>query len=169
MRLTPRTLLLLVLAAQFLAVAGSAEPPPAPTVVAAPTARALAVQDHPLVPKRLDIAAYDIWLDKDTCALWVTFKNTGTVKIETTLRFQVFVDGVKVEDKAMGVNRAPGEYFSHQVGTTANPYKVGIKAKEVEFFIDSTNVLKEADETNNRLKKSVSCAKMFTQLPKPKP
>jgi hypothetical protein len=119
---------------------------------------------------RKDIAAHDVWVDKDTCILWVSLKNTGTVRIETTLRYQVFVAGTKVEDQAMGVNRAPGEYFSHQVGTTANPVKVGPVAKEVEYFIDSTNVLTEADEANNRLKKSVRCLRVISQpgaIPKP--
>lgn len=167
MRLIARALLLPILAALFLAAAGSAEPPPAPTAVAAP---ALAAQDLPKIPLRRDVAAHDVWVDKNTCALWVSFQNTGTVKIETTLRYQVFVAGIKVEDQAMGVNRAPGEYFSHQVGTTANPYKLGFEAKEVEYFIDSTNVLTEADEVNNRLKKSVGCLRRISQpvtIPKP--
>ncbi|MCL4839226.1 MAG: hypothetical protein KJ058_14825, partial [Thermoanaerobaculia bacterium] len=149
----------------YLATSGLAEPPPAPTAAAAP---ALAAQELPKIPLRRDIAAHDVWVDKDTCILWVSLKNTGTVRIEATLRYQVFVAGTKVEDQAMGVNRAPGEYFSHQVGTTANPYKLGFEAKEVEYFIDSTNVLTEADEANNRLKKSVRCTKMVAHpLPRP--
>jgi len=158
MRHTPRPILLLVFAALLLATSGLADPPPVPTAVAAP---ALAGQDLPKPVPRRDIAAHDVWVDKNTCVLWVSFQNTGTVRVETSLRYQVFVAGAKVEDQAMGVNRAPGEYFSHQVGTTANPYKLGFEAKEVEYFIDSTNVLSEGNEANNRLKKSVRCLKGF--------
>jgi len=103
--------------------------------------------------RRIDISLNDIHADQQDCQLWVGWKNAGNTKIDAHLVETVYVDGVFLATSTNHVVLDPGAYFNHEVGTG---YKVQ-GTKSVTAKIDATDVLKESNETNNSMTKTVAC------------
>ncbi len=107
----------------------------------------------------VDIEMNDIFLDKATKRVWVTWRNAGTVKIEKALREQVWVNNALVDNSVSNVLLEPGAYFSHQVG--ADPGVVINSSSMVKATIDVDGVLGESQERRFNNTKEVRLPKLM--------
>ena len=106
-------------------------------------------------PMIVDIAI-DVFTDAKTCRLWVAYQNKGTVKIDKVLREKVIVNGTVVPGGDFNhVVLNPGAFFSHGVGV--DPGVIISGSATVNASIDTENVLKENNEANNSITKTVAC------------
>ncbi len=110
----------------------------------------------------VDIAIDDIFVDSQ-CRVWVRWINKGTVKIDKLLRETVFADGSPVQSNDLNhVVLEPGAVFAHGVG--ADPGMKISGAAIVHASIDVDNVLKEKNEENNSVVKTLPCGKALPDL-----
>jgi len=100
-----------------------------------------------------DIAVTDIYTDKN-CILWVKFENKGRSRIHTKLHFKLWINRIKVRDKEMLFDDfKPGTWRTHGY-TGVKPIKI-LKPSSVRAFVDTTDKLKETNESNNTLTKGL--------------
>jgi hypothetical protein len=109
------------------------------------------------VPMTTDIAITGLTADAGTCRIWVTWTNKGTTKINAVLKERVEIHAQpsqKVESMNQVVLEA-GASFSHGVG--ANPGLTISGVQEVLAWIDVDSVLRESDEANNSVTRTLTC------------
>jgi hypothetical protein len=134
------------------------------TVIAATLLVALAAQPissqtfRKPKPPPWDIALHNVFVDAQTCQLWVTYKNLGANTITQTVNYEVRVDGEFVQGGLMNFNFDPipfGGEHSHTVGASKNLKIYGTRT--VRARIDYTYILDEppARRANNELTKTV--------------
>lgn len=116
-------------------------------------------------PPPWDIALDNVFVDAQTCRLWVTYKNLGANTITQTVNRDVHVDGEFVLGGLINFNYDPipfGGEHSHTVGSV----KI-YGTKTVRARIDYTYILDEppARRANNELTKTVQGCR--PPLPKP--
>ena len=110
----------------------------------------------------VDIAIDDIFVDSQ-CRVWVRWINKGTVKIDKLLRETVFADGNPAQRTDLfQVVLQPGAVFAHGVGPDPGLKVSG--AAIVHAAIDADNVLKEKNEENNFVVKTLPCGKALPDL-----
>lgn len=113
-------------------------------------------KDFKVLEKRTvkDVDITDIYLDKK-CRIWIKHSNRGTAPLDVVLRERVWVNGRLVDDSRETIRIAPGSSFAHGVG--ADPgIKVAGRAV-VKAQIDVDNTLRESNERNNILTKTLKC------------
>jgi hypothetical protein len=162
MRIT-RTVLVMAALVAVLAVVGSPAAPPTP----GPATTAPAAPATPAVKQVYDIAVNDVWVDPQTCQLWVRYTNLGTRTITKTLDYSIRVAGVEVDKGFQAFNLAPGAFWANGVGTTQNPVKV-YDRKLADAHVDTGQQLAEPStkRANNRLRKWVDGCQLVLDFPK---
>lgn len=113
-----------------------------------------------MVAASQDIDISDIYLD-DKCRLWLKHTNRGSVRLNIVLRERVWVNGRMIDDSRETIVLDPGRWITH--GVLADPGYIVRGSVIVKAQIDVDNVLIESNETNNVLKKTVRCKKLFKQ------
>jgi len=145
----------LVGAALILLVGGSAFADQKKNVPSVKKVQPQSVQEAAMKPLVVDIAIDDIFVDAQ-CRVWVRWINKGTVRIDKVLREKVGVVGVaQASDSLNHVVLEPGAVFAHQVG--ADPGIAISGAATVSAWIDADNALKEKNEDNNSMAKTLPC------------
>ncbi|MBI4915167.1 MAG: hypothetical protein HY825_04910 [Acidobacteria bacterium] len=158
-----RTVLVMAALVAVLAVVGSPAAPPTP----GPATTAPPAPATPAVKQVYDIAVNDVWVDPQTCQLWVRYTNLGTRPITKTLGYSIKVAGVEVDKGFQAFNLAPGAFWANGVGTTQNPVKV-FDRKLADAHVDTGQQLPEPStkRANNRLRKWVDGCKLVLDFPK---
>ena len=162
MRIT-RTVLVMAALVAVLAVVGSPAAPPTP----GPATTAPPAPATPAVKQVYDIAVNDVWVDPQTCQLWVRYTNLGTRTITKTLGYSIKVAGVEVDKGLQAFNLAPGAFWANGDGTTQSPVKV-YDRKLADAHIDTGQQLAEPStkRANNRLRKWVDGCQLVLDFPK---
>lgn len=163
MRITRTVLVMAALVAVLAAVESPAAPPtPGPAVAPTPAPATPAV-----VKQVYDIAVQDLWVDPQTCQLWVRYTNLGTRTIAKTLGYSIRVAGVEVDKGFQAFNLAPGAFWANGVGTTQNPVKV-YDRKLADAHINTGQQLAEPStkRANNRMRKWVDGCQLVLDFPK---
>jgi len=145
------------------AVAAAAGEPPKP---APSTTRKLPRYKAPATALVKDLAMSAVFVDGQTCRLWVTWKNEGTVKIDASLmeRVEVYTQPKRTNEGMNHVVLEPGQTFSHAVGSGAGVVISG--PTEVLAQIDVGNALNEsqARRANNAIYRTVTCGQVQPDL-----
>lgn len=81
------------------------------------------------------------------------FKNVGQKTIERPLKFRYWTDGTLIASTGIDINLKPG--FSQTYSPTPADESFAKFGNTVEVLIDSDHELREDDEANNRLTKTL--------------
>lgn len=114
-----------------------------------------------LIALKPDMDITNIFKDKN-CAVWLTVKNSGSIKLDREMREKIWVNGVLISQHKTHFILNPGEVFSHAIP--------GLYAKlfgtKVKIFIDSDIPLDEITKSNNTMEKTLKCIKVIKNLKK---
>jgi hypothetical protein len=112
-------------------------------------------------PKGFDIDITDIYLD-NKCRLWVKHTNRGSAPLNIVLRERIWVNGRLIDDSTETINIAPGRWGGH--GILADPGYIVRGTVRVKAQIDVDNALRETNERNNIMTKTIKCKKLLKPL-----
>ncbi len=105
-------------------------------------------------PKKVDVDITNIWLD-NKCRLWLKHTNHGEEPLNIVLRERVWVNGRMVDDSTETIALAPGRWITHGVG--ADPGVIISGSARIRAQIDVDGILRETNERNNSMTKTVHC------------
>jgi len=111
---------------------------------------------------KVDIDVSDIYLD-NKCRLWVKHTNRGDAPLNVVLRERVWVNGSQIDDSTETLVINAGQWQGH--GILADPGYIVHGQVRVKIQIDVDNTLRETNERNNILTKTVRCMKKLKPLP----
>jgi hypothetical protein len=110
---------------------------------------------------RVDVDVSDIYVDKK-CRLWVKHTNRGTAPLNVVLRERVWVNGRLIDDSRETINIAPGRWYGH--GILADPGYIVRGTVKVKIQIDVDNALREFNERNNIMTKTIKCRPLLKKV-----